>query len=321
VADPAVEVVMHAPSADLTLLALAFGTRPANLFDTQTAAGFVGLGAGQSLATLLDRVLKVRLAKTEGYTDWARRPLSAAQLDYAAADVSHLLRLADTLIERASTRGRLEWVAEEHERRFGPGARLAPEPGESWRRVKGQGRLSPADRAVLARAAAWREREARRRDRPTQWVVPDRTLVEVARRRPATVQALLAERGIPERMRAEDLQGLLAAVRDGAGDPPIAMPPPPPPAVQARMEVLGPLGQVLVAARAGAIDLAPSLVATRDEVEGYLAAAIDGGAPDHPLGRGWRHALVGEALVALAEGRLSLAPTPSAPFLAEIPIG
>ena len=77
VADPAVEVVMHAPSADLTLLGLALDVRPAALIDVQLTAGFVGLGAGQGLATLLDRVLSVRLDKGERYTDWAKRPLRA----------------------------------------------------------------------------------------------------------------------------------------------------------------------------------------------------------------------------------------------------
>ena len=164
VSDPDVEVVMHAPSADLTLLGMAFGTRPQRLTDMQIVAGFVGLGAGQGLATLLERVLGVKLDKGERYTDWSRRPLSAAQLEYGAADVAHLLELADELARRAEELGRTEWVAEEHARRFGPDARLVPDPDNAWRRVKGGGRLGSRDRAVLAELAAWREREAARRD-------------------------------------------------------------------------------------------------------------------------------------------------------------
>ena len=97
VADPDVEVVMHAPSADLALLGMEFGVRPARLHDVQLTAGFVGLGAGQGLGTLLERVLRVRLDKGERYTDWSRRPLSRPQLEYAVADVAHLLELADRL--------------------------------------------------------------------------------------------------------------------------------------------------------------------------------------------------------------------------------
>lgn len=318
VADPEVQTVMHAPSADLTLLALGYGVRPAALVDAQLAAGFVGLGAGQSLGTLVERVLRVRLAKTESYTDWSRRPLSEAQLRYAAEDVRHLLPLADALEERLEARGRAAWVAEEQERRYGPGASWATDPDLAWRRVKGQGRLSPGERAVLRRIASWREREALRRDRPVQWVLPDRTAVELARRRPGSPDALRGERGVPDRLRTSEAEQLVAEIRAGAGDPPIALPPPPPPDVQARLEVLGPLAQVLLGARAQAEGLAPTLIATRDEVEAFLAATLDGGGGDLPLGRGWRRELAGEALERLARGEIALAPTAGAPYLAEI---
>ena len=228
VADPAVEVVMHAPSADLTLLGLAYGLRPARLHDVQVTAGFVGLGAGQGLATLLQRALGVRLDKGERYTDWTRRPLSAAQLEYAAGDVLHLLPLREELARRAEALGRTEWVAEEHERRYGPDARLVPDPETAWQRVKGQGRLSARDRAVLASLAAWREEEARRRDKPASWVVPDRTLVEIARRRPGDRRALESERGLPDRILASAADGLLAAVRAGAHAEPVGAPAPHP---------------------------------------------------------------------------------------------
>jgi ribonuclease D len=320
VADPAVTVVMHAPSADLALFALTWGTRPAAIEDTQLVAGFVGLGAGQSLGALLERTLKVRLAKTESYTDWTRRPLSSAQLLYAADDVRHLLQLADELARRAAARGRTAWVAEEHERRYGPEVAWVADPDEAWRRVKGQGRLTPAARAVLRRVAAWREREAARRDRPVQWVLADRAALELARRRPADVRSLGGVRGL-ERMRGAQLEELREAVAMGATDPPLTLAPRPRSDIAARLEVLGSLGQVLVGARAAAAGLAPTLVATRDEIESYLAGALDGAASDLPLGRGWRRELVGDALVDLARGRLALAPTETAPFLEEVTRG
>jgi len=319
VADPAVEVVMHAPSADLTLLGMAYGTRPSALYDVQIAAGFVGLGAGQGLAALLERVLGERLDKGERYTDWSKRPLSPAQLEYAAGDVEHLLALADELRRRARALGREDWVAEEHERRYGPQARLVPDPETAWRRVKGQGRLGSRDRAVLASLARWREHEARRRDKPASWIVPDRTLVEIARRRPADRRALEAERGLPDRIRGADADGLLAALRAGEQAPPIGLPSPPAPDLQQRLEVLAPLGAVLVSARAAAADLAPSLLATRDEIAAFLVAAVRGDVNGQALASGWRRELVGDALIELADGRLALAADPSRPFLAELP--
>lgn len=318
-ADPSVEVVMHAPSADLTLFALGFDVRPSNLLDTQLVAGFVGLGAGQSLGALLQRVLDVRVPKTEGYSDWSRRPLTKAQLEYAATDVAHLFPMVDELMRRAAELGRAEWVLEEHERRYGPGARVAPDPFEAWRKVKGQGRLQPAERAVLRRAAAWRETEARRRDRPVGWLLPDRTLLEIARRRPKSPGALLDERGVPSAMREREAQGLIAAMDEAAGDPPIALGPPPPAKVQARLDTLTPLAQILLTARSAAVELAPTLVATRDDVDGFLAAVLmDEQLEGLPLGRGWRRQVAGDALIDLAAGRLGLAPLAGPPYLAEI---
>ncbi len=209
-------------------------------------------------------------------------------------------------------------MAEEHERRYGPDARLVPDPETAWRRVKGQGRLSARDRAALASLAAWREEEARRRDKPASWIVPDRTLVEIARRRPADRSALESERGLPDRIRGAAADGLLAALRAGAAAEPVAAPPPPNAELQQRLEVLGPLGAVLVGARAAAVNLAPSLLATRDEIIAFLVAAIRGDVDGQPLASGWRREIAGDALIELAQGRLALAAAGRRPYLAEL---
>jgi ribonuclease D len=295
-----------------------FGTRPAAIVDVQLTAGFVGLGAGQSLAALLERVMRVRLDKAEGFTDWARRPLRATQLKYAADDVRHLIPMADELARRVAERGRQSWVDDEHARRYGPEETWVPEPDEAWRRTKGQGRLKAGDRAVLKEIAAWREREARERDRPVGWLLPDRAMIELARRRPMDREGVLAERGVPERTRPADLDGLLAAVRRGEDAPPMTLPPGPPQEMLNRMEVLGPLGQVLVAARAHAAGVAPILVATRGEIESFMVAALDGNADANPLASGWRHELAGEVLGRLARGEIALVPTSGRPYVSEL---
>lgn len=317
VEDPAIEVVMHAPSADLTLLGLAFGTRPTQLLDVQLAAGFVGLGSGQGLGALLERGLGVRIDKTERFTDWSRRPLSQKQIAYAAGDVAHLLPLADELIGRATDRGRLEWVREEHQRRYGADARFVPEPSEAWRRIRGQGRLSGKERAVLAELAAWRERRARERDRPASWLLADRVLLELARRRPADRNALAKERGMPERPRTEDLDEMLAAIQRGLSADPISLGGGVPPKLASRLDAITPLAAVLVAERASSEDLAATLVATRDDIHEFLASVLAGAEPRGPLADGWRHELVGAALVDLAEGRLALTGSPQPPFVRE----
>ena len=319
VADPVIDTVMHAPSSDLTLLGMQFGTRPASILDVQLTAGFIGIGAGQGLGVLLDRGLKVSLDKAEQYTDWSRRPLSERQLTYAAADVSHLFALADEFLARADRLGRSTWIAEEMTRRYGPDSRWVPDPEHAWRRVKGQGKLSGVYRAVLQSLARWREHEAARRDRPTAWIIPDRTLLEIARRRPKSTSQLASERGLPERMKPADLEGIMQAIADGMAAEPIHLPPAPGQEFQARMDTLGPLGQILVTARAGDADLAPSLVATRDEIETYLWGQIGArDVTDSPLATGWRHEIAGGPLADLAAGRIALAPSATRPFLREI---
>lgn len=318
VEDDTVETVMHAPSADLTLLALHFGVVPRAIVDVQLAAGFVGLGAGQSLGTLLDRALDLHLAKAESYSDWSRRPLNDSQLDYAADDVRHLLALRDQLEDRATELGRWDWVVEEHRLRYGPDARFVTEPGEAWRKLKGQGRLSPRERTILREVAGWREREALRRDRPPAWILADRLALDIAKRKPTNREGLSRVRGLDEKMRDREADELLEAVARGVAAPVLELPQPMRPDLAQRLAVLGALGQLLVGVRADAAGLAAPLIATRDDVESFVSARLNGNGASHPLGSGWRKELAGDALAALAEGRLAVAPSPDPPYLVEL---
>ena len=316
--DPAIETLMHAPSADLTLMALHYGVQPTNILDVQLIAGFVGLGAGQSLGTLLERGLGLHLAKAESYSDWSRRPLNDAQLDYAADDVRHLMALRDHLEEQARGMGRWDWVLEEHRLRYGPDARFVTDPDDAWRKLKGQGRLSGKERNVLGELAAWREREALRRDRPPSWILADRLVIDIAKRKPTNREGLSRVRGLDEKMRDHEATELLQAVARGMQAPLKDAPAPMRPDLAQRLSVLGALGQLLVGVRADAVGLAAPLIATRDDVESFLAARLTGDGASHPLGSGWRKELAGDALAALADGRLAIAPSPEPPYLIEI---
>ena len=317
VEDPTIETLMHAPSADLTLMALHYGVRPTNVLDVQLIAGFVGLGAGQSLGTLLERGLGLHLAKAESYSDWSRRPLNESQLDYAADDVRHLMALRDRLEEQAREMGRWDWVLEEHRLRYGPDARFVTDPDEAWRKLKGQGRLSGKERNVLGELAAWREREALRRDRPPSWILADRLVIDIAKRKPSNREGLSRVRGLDEKMRDHEAGELLTAVARGLDAPIKDAPAPMRPELAQRLSVLGALGQLLVGVRADAAGLAAPLIATRDDVESFVAARLNGDGAGHPLGSGWRKELAGDALAALADGRLAIAPSPNPPYLVE----
>jgi ribonuclease D len=315
-ADPAVEKVMHAPSGDLAAFVLHHDVRPRNVFDTQVAAGFAGYGGSPSLERLLDQAVGVRLRHDEGFTDWSRRPLTPTQIEYAADDVRYLLDAARALRARLERQGREAWVDEEMAQRYGDGAKLVQDPELAWRRVSGRGRLRGEQVSALAAAAAWREREARRRDLPASWLIKDATLIEIARRRPRTPRDAESIRGLQLRKGAQ-LDGLLAAVA-AAGPPPSgASEGDLPGEVRRRVRVVLPLASAVLQARCAEAGVASELVATRAELEALIAGQAMGADGGHPLLSGWRRELAGDSLLALLRGEIALRVLPRAPHVAE----
>jgi len=316
VADPAVEKLMHAPSADLIAFGLHFGSVPANVFDTQIAAGFVGLTAGAGLERLLDQVLRVRLDHDETFSDWSRRPLTDTQLLYAADDVRHLAALVAELRRRLDERGRTAWAQAEIERRFCVPEAAGADPERAWRKVQRRGRLSPTAQAVLIDVAAWRERAARRRDQPAAWVVKDPTLVEIARAAPQSAEQLRRIRGLGKGLNERDTAELLAAVEGGLGRTPPPKEASVPQRVARRVETVATLAVPMARIRCLDQDLAPELVATRADLDRFLEAVVVGeGADELPLGQGWRRELLGDDLIRLASGEVALSLNREAPYL------
>src|SRR5689334_2998363 len=212
-ADPAVEIVLHAGRQDVAILRREWKTTFTNVFDTQVAAGFAGFSAQAGYNGLLHDVLRIRLPKTASFTRWDARPLTDEQLKYARGDVEHLMALADDIQARLVERGRLDWAREEcvaiaeatDER----------DPLEVWRRLPRVSGLDPRERAVARELAAWRERTAAREDRPVGSVLRDPTVVELAKRKPSSRRDLGQIRGVnPDvvRRRGDDV---LAAVQRG----------------------------------------------------------------------------------------------------------
>src|SRR5947209_3148446 len=185
-ADPDVEVVLHAGSQDVAILRRVWGVSPCNIFDTQIAAGFAGFSAQAGYGNLLQAALRVRLQKSAGFTRWDRRPLTPEQLEYARKDVEDLLALADELERRLASSGRLEWAREECRRLEAVTDERDPET--AYRRLPRVNQLRSRARAVARELAAWRERTAQAEDRPVGSVLPDVALVEIARRQPTELR-------------------------------------------------------------------------------------------------------------------------------------
>ena len=318
VGDPAVQLVMHAPAGDLLLFATRYGVRATNVFDTQLAAGFVGYGISMAYDRLVERALNVTLVHNETFSDWSRRPLTEAQIQYAADDVRYLFALADSLVAKLDGMGRRSWAEDEIARRYGPTANIEPDPQRSYLKVARRGRLSGRQLSALRAVAAWREEEARSRDLPPGWVLKDPSVVEVARRNPADAAALGRLRGLGN-LSASAAQRLLEALALAAE----AEPPPAgrelPPGLARRVAAASALGAVLVRARCEGEHIAPELVATRAELESFVEA-IAAGQEEHALLSGWRRDLIGSELRELVQGNVALALDPQAPYVRTLPL-
>jgi len=294
-------MVAHAADQDLEVLERACGRRPSRLLDTQVAAGFVGQGSA-SLSSLTASFLGLRLPKGDRLSDWSTRPLSESQLSYAAADVSHLIELADVICGQLDSSGRLGWAEEECEallqRPLGP-----PEPERAWWKIRDSRQLRGPAKGVAQEVAAWRERRAREIDQPVRFVLPDLAVQAIAHSRPATVDELRQIRGLDGRhLRGPVATEVLAAVARGRelGEDAIAAPPIEEVDKDVRPAVALAAAWIAQLARDQRVDAA--LLATRADLAAYLR---DGAASR--LGSGWRAAMVGEALARLLRGDAAVA--------------
>ena len=313
VGDPAVQLVMHAPAGDLLLFATRYGVRATSVFDTQLAAGFVGHGISMAYDRLVERVAGVTLTHNETFSDWSRRPLTDAQIQYAADDVRYLFAVADALLAKLDAMGRRSWAEDEITRRYGPEATIEPDPQRAYLKVARRGRLSGRQLASLRAVAAWREEEARTRDLPPGWVLKDPSVVEVARRSPQDAAALGRLRGLGN-LSAAAGQRLLEALAGAADAEAPRAARELPPGLARRVAAASALGAVLVRARCDGADIAPELVATRAELESFVEAMANG-QEEHALLSGWRRELVGAELRELVQGNVALALEPQSPYV------
>jgi ribonuclease D len=281
--------VLHAARQDLEVLWPAVGT-VTGLFDTQVAAALIGLPAQVGYAELVRQLLGVSLSKGQTRTDWSRRPLSAAQLDYARDDVRYLLPLREALGTRLTTLGRTSWFLEEMAE-LDAGGSFTVEPEQAWLRLRGLTELDPHRQRLAQALAAWRERRAVRADRPRSWVLPDAALRELVTQAPRDLSGLERVDELPEGIRRNsgaDLLGIIhaAGLPQRLPDlPPRRRPDP------ERVEVVRRLSELTQRA-ARALAIAPEILATRREMEQLAAGARDGA----PL-TGWRREVIGEQLL------------------------
>lgn len=304
-ADPSVVKVLHDATQDLQILARATDTLPVHSFDTQRAAGLVGQTATASLQDLVEWAVGIRLDKGETRSNWLKRPLTDSQMRYAEDDVRYLLDVYEKLRDEAEARGRADWVDAEMERYDDPALFEESDPSDAVDRLKvrGIGRMSGRQRAVLRAVAAWREVEARDLDRTRRMVLPDEALAAIADRMPETADDLRRLR-LTDRQVARYADGLLDAVQAGAEAEPERVerrgrPGPEDEKRAARLLV----AQGFLAGRCEREDIDSALVATKAQLAAIVEAGPDAVADAFP---GWRYDFVGRDLEGLLRGTVAV---------------
>jgi ribonuclease D len=300
-ADPGMVKVFHAARQDIEIFHN-LGQIPVPMFDTQVAGMAAGFGDQISYDALVRQMLKIDLDKSSRFTDWARRPLSDAQLKYALADVVHLAALYPKLRERLEKAGRMSWVEAEMAA-LGDPATYDLDPDKSWRRLKPR-KFTAKYLAVFKAAAAWRERTAQSRDQPRGRILKDEAIDEIATQVPLTLDAFNNLRSVPKGFGGSRFgPDLLAALHEALKDPEAYAPkiergPPPAQAAGAVVELL----KVLLKAKSEEAGVASKLLATVADLEKIAVSDT----ADVPALQGWRRQLFGEDALRLKKGELAL---------------
>jgi len=300
--DPSVLKVFHAARQDVEIFNN-LNAMPTPLFDTQVAGMAAGFGEQIAYDALVRQMLKIELDKSSRFTDWARRPLSDAQLTYAVADVTHLATLFPILRDRLEKAGRLAWVEEEMKALNDPAA-YDVDPEKAWRRLRPR-KTAPKYLAVFKAVAAWRERTAQTRDQPRGRILKDEAIDELATQAPTSLDGLNTLRSVPKGFGGSKFgPDLLAAIKAALADPEGYAPvldkagPPPPASAGAVVELL----KVLLKARAEEAGVASKLIATVSDLE-KIAADDEA---NTPALQGWRLEAFGADALKIKRGELAL---------------
>ncbi|QOV89104.1 ribonuclease D [Humisphaera borealis] len=301
-ADPAVEKIVHAGQQDVEPVVRHLGRGPANVFDTQIAAGMCSFPYPVSLGKLTLELTGVRLGKGLTFSHWDQRPLSKQQLRYAADDVRYLPRLHDELKSRLDARGFLPWVRQECDAMCEP-SQYRFDPQTQWLRIKGAGSLDARHAGVLRQLVIWRNASAKETDVPPRAFLKDEVLVDMARTPIRSVDKLQRVKGLPRPVEIEFGQAIVDATTRGLADPVTNLEESanqePTPSEKFQTDALLSAAQLICFSKG--ID--PSLVGSRaDFTELYYALRDSAEVGELHVMTGWRKEAAGDEVAALFAG-------------------
>ena len=299
---PNIMKLVHAGSQDLEILYHETGVLPYPLFDTQVAATLLGHVQQIGYAALVQAECGVSLKKIDSFSDWSRRPLTESQIDYAADDVVYLPRIYRNMRKRLEESGRLSWLDDDFKEMVKP-ENYVSDNRERFRRLKRVGSLTRKQLAAAREVAAWREEQAQKRNTPRKWVMTDEQIVEGCKREARTIDELFMVRGMREKLPTRDARTVVKLMVEAMDAPESAWPVSAKsgksePNVDTQVDMMMALARV----RSRENNVALQTLAPHDE----LARLARGYTDDVELLKGWRRALVGNDLLDLLAGRITL---------------
>ncbi len=288
---PQTQKIIHAARQDLEAFYLTTRRVISPVFDTQIAAGCIGMKPQVGYAELVKTLLDITVPKGQTRTDWSKRPLTREQLVYAADDVLHLGAIAERLTTRLRELGREQWAAEDCAALEDP-RHYEPDPAQAWERLRGVTQLNPLPRARAKGIAVWREKLARERDLPRAWIIPDAAIFAVAQANPTSRAALNALPAMPANFNDGFAADLLKTLQEKSTAPVTDMNPSrdsrPSPEQKALIDRLA----KIVDARAAELQVSAELLAPRGELKALAMGQRD----THALA-GWRREVIGNRLL------------------------
>ncbi len=300
--NPAIVKVFHSCRQDLEIFFQWTGQLPSPIFDTQVAAPLLGFQDNPGYAMLVSSLLSVNLNKAHTRADWSKRPLTEAELEYAADDVIYLCQIYQIMVQKLTALGRIDWLKNDFAELTNP-ALYTVDPEKAWFKIKGKNKLTGKQLSIIQTLAEWREKTAQAEDRPKSWLLRDELLFDLAKLQPETVPELANVRGINERAVNRYGKELCQLITAAKNRPPLPLNEKDRSAKKTQQqEAILDILTALVRVRAEENALNPTILASRKDLEELLSNGDD----ECPLLHGWRYTMAGKELVGLIKGELLL---------------
>ena len=299
--------VFHSGRQDIEIIYHLSGNIPNPIFDTQIIAQVCGFGEAASYESLVNVICNKELDKSSRLTDWSKRPLNEAQLNYALSDVTHLVDIYLFLFDKMQKLGRAEWIKDEMEVLTSVDT-YDVNPYEVWKKIKHRSH-NVKFLTILRELAAWREKRAIRKNTPRQSLIKDDMLLNIASVNPHSVEELAEVRGMKKDIvngkLADEILEVIKYCDTIKRKDYVELPKEP--KLNVGCSSLCELLRLLLKIRAQAEGVIPRLIASDDDLKKFSA-----GDDDASILQGWRRGVFGDYALRLRAGELHIAYDPQA---------